>query len=94
MTGARKFGAGLFDAQGKLVKDGDRREVAMRAIRCEASEPKAPAKLFPEDDIFDTWIERARQTWAERQGIPPYKLQIVCSMALIPELSKSKNPTS
>jgi len=82
--GTRQFHAGLFDAQGKLVKDGDRREVAMQAIRCDVNEPKAPARLYPEDDVFDAWIERARQSWAEIQDVPVYKLQIVCAMALIP----------
>ena len=55
--GSRQFHAGLFDAHGKLAKDGDRREVAMQAIRCEINEPKAPARHYPEDDAFDTWID-------------------------------------
>lgn len=83
--GSRQYQAGLFDDKGKLAKDGDHREVAMRAIRCPVDEPKAPASLYPEDDAFDTWIEHARQNWAEAQGLPPHKLQIVCAMALIPE---------
>jgi hypothetical protein len=82
--GTRQFHAGLFDAQGKLAKDGDRREVAMQAIKCDVDEPKAPARLYPDADAFDAWIERARQTWAEIQGCPVHKLQIVCAMALIP----------
>lgn len=32
--GSRQVRAGLFDASGKLVKVGDRREVALHAIRC------------------------------------------------------------
>lgn len=82
--GARNVQAGLFDAQGKLTKDGDRREIAMRAIRCDVDEPKAPARLYPEDDAFDAWIECARQTWAAKHEIPLYKLQIICAMALVP----------
>lgn len=92
--GARKFGAGLFDAQGRLVKDGDRREAAMQAIHCDVNEPKAPASLYPEDDAFDAWIERVRQTWAAKQEVSPNKLQIVCVMALIPDPSKSNKTKS
>jgi superfamily II DNA or RNA helicase len=84
--GSRQYQAGLFDDKGKLTKDGDHREVAMRAIRCPVDEPKAPAHLYPDDDTFDMWIECARQNWAEAQGLSPHKLQIVCAMALIPEL--------
>lgn len=83
--GSRQYQAGLFDEKGKIAKDGDHREMAMRAIRCEINEPKAPARLYPEDDAFDQWIESARQNWAKAQSIPPQKLQIVCVMALIPE---------
>jgi hypothetical protein len=72
--GARQYQAGLFDDKGKLAKDGDHREMAMRAIRCEVDEPKAPARLYPDDDAFDRWIERARQSWAEVQSIPFHKL--------------------
>lgn len=82
--GSRQVHAGLFDASGKLVKEGDRREVAMQAIRCDVNEPKAPAMLYPEDDVFDEWIERARIHWAEMQGIAPNRLQIICAMALLP----------
>jgi hypothetical protein len=82
--GARHFQAGLFDAHGKLAKDGDRREVALQAIRCDVNDPRAPVRLYPEDDIFDTWIESARQNWALAQGVPAIKLHIVCAMALIP----------
>jgi len=84
--GARQFQAGLFDIQGKLVKEGDRREVAMQAIRCGNDEPKAPASIYPDDDEFDAWIERARQNWAISQNLPANKLQIVCAMALLPDL--------
>lgn len=76
---------GLFDFQGKLVRDGDHREVFLQAIRCEINEPKAPAALYPEDDELDVWIERSRKTWAELHGIPAQKLKIVCAMALLPE---------
>ena len=76
--------AGLFGADGQLYKDGDRREVAMQAIRCDVDEPKAPVKYYPNDDEFDIWIEKARQTWARLQDIPAHRLQIICVMALIP----------
>jgi hypothetical protein len=83
----RQVMAGLFDSQGRLVKDGDRREIAMQAIRCNLDEPKAPAHLYPDDDDFDSWIERSRQSWADFSGIPAHRLQIICAMALIPASS-------
>ena len=82
--GTRQVEAGLFDENGRLVKEGDRREVAMRAVRCSPDEPKALARLYPEDDDFDAWIERARQTWAQQHDIAPHRLQIICAMALVP----------
>lgn len=81
----RQVQAGLFGSDGRLYKDGDRREVAMQAIRCDVDEPKAPAACYPTDDEFDTWIENARQTWARLQEVPDHKMQIVCAMALIPQ---------
>jgi superfamily II DNA or RNA helicase len=81
----RQVQAGLFSADGRLWKDGDRREVAMQAIRCDVDEPKAPADCYPEDDEFDDWIEKARQTWARLQDVPAQRLQIVCAMALLPQ---------
>lgn len=63
----------------------NRREIALQAIRCEKDEPKAPARLYPEDDAFDAWIERARQTWVELNGLLAARLKILCAMALIPE---------
>lgn len=81
----RQVQAGLFGADGRLWKDGDRREVAMQAIRCDVDEPKAPAARYPEDNEFDAWIEKSRQTWARLQGVPAQRLQIVCAMALLPQ---------
>ncbi len=83
--GTRQYQAGLFDEKGKLIKDGDKREIAMRAIRCSVDEPKAPAHLYPEDDEFDLWIERARQNWAQKHKVQPAGLQIICAMALLAE---------
>ena len=57
----------------------------MQTIRCDVDEPKAPTRLYPEDDALDNWIERARSHLAEIQGIPALRLQIICAMALIPE---------
>ncbi len=57
----------------------------MQAIKCDVDEPEAPARLYPDADAFDAWIERARQTWAEIQDCPAHKLQIICAMALIPD---------
>jgi hypothetical protein len=48
--GSRQMQAGLFDASGRFVKDGDRRDLVMQAIRCDLNEPKAPARVYPEDD--------------------------------------------
>ena len=67
------------------MKDGDRREVAMAAIRCDPGEPKAPAQVYPQDDAFDAWVERARLHWAELHHLPAQRIQIICAMALLPE---------
>jgi len=89
--GARQMDAALFDARGRLVNGGDRRDVVMQAIRCSVDEPKASVNLYPEDDVFDEWIEHARQHWAELQNVPAHRLQIVCAMALIPERAHPGN---
>jgi len=81
----RQVQAGVFGADGRLFKDGDRREEALKAIRCDVDEPKAPVECYPEDDEYDAWIEKARQTWARLQDVPAQRLQIVCAMALLPQ---------
>lgn len=84
-NGAKKISAGLFDKNGALLKEGDRRDEALRVIRCEPDEKIAPAHLYPLDDDFDEWIENARQSWAAHVEVPPQKLQIICALALLPE---------
>ena len=84
----KNFHAGLFDGDGRLVRYGDRRETAMKAIRCTEDEEMVPANHYPLPDEFDDWIENARQCWAKIQEIQPQKLQIICAMALISKKTK------
>jgi len=60
-----------------------RRDAVMRAIRCTPETPKAPFDEYPDDDTFDRWIEQTRRTWAEKAGILPDSVQIVCALALV-----------
>lgn len=83
-NGYKKVSAGIFDARGNLTKDGDRREEALRVIRCDPDEPVAPVNLYPDDNTFDEWVENARQSWAKYTDTQPNKIQIICAMALIP----------
>jgi hypothetical protein len=79
----------LADAHGRPLDDSRRRDDAMRIIRCFPETPKATFESYPADDEFDTWIERARQQWADQNGLDPSKLQVICAMALIPASTSS-----
>jgi hypothetical protein len=79
----------LADAHGRPLDDSRRRDDAMRIIRCFPETPKATFESYPADDEFDTWIERARQQWANQNGLDPSKLQVICAMALIPAATSS-----
>ena len=56
----------------------------MRMIRCLPETPKATFESYPQEDEFDLWIERARQYWAEKNGLDHAKLQVICALALVP----------
>jgi len=73
----------IADWQGDPLPESYRRDEVMRLIRCLPSTPKAPFEIYPEDDKFDAWIERARSKWAERFDLAPQRLQIVCVLALV-----------
>lgn len=73
----------IADRNGNPLPESYRRDEVMRLIRCLPDTPKAPFDQYPDDDEFDTWIERARERWAEQCHISPSRLQIVCALALI-----------
>ncbi len=73
----------IADRWGEPLPESFRRDEVMRLIRCSPEEPKAPFSQYPDDDEFDAWIERARNRWAERCGVPSSRLQIVCALALV-----------
>ena len=73
----------IADWRGEPLPESFRRDEVMRLIRCLPEEPKAPLSRYPDDDEFDAWIERARNRWAERYGVSPSRLQIVCALALV-----------
>lgn len=73
----------IADRQGNPLPESYRRDEVMRLIRCLPETPKAPFEDYPDDDKFDTWIEQAREKWAEKLNISPQRLQIVCALALV-----------
>jgi hypothetical protein len=64
--------------------DSEQRDSIMNVIRCERSEPVVPLGMYPEDDVFDQWIDRARATWAAAHDFAPETVMVVCAMALLP----------
>ena len=79
----------LADAYGRPLDESHRRDDVMRIIRCFPETPKAPFDIYPTDDDFDLWIERARYQWAKQNGLDPEKLKILCSLALLPASSSA-----
>ena len=73
----------LADIQGRPDESLHRDDV-MRAIRCLPDTLKAPFDIYPNDDNFDSWIERTRQQWAKLNGLELEKLKIICALALLP----------
>ncbi|MFZ5822083.1 MAG: helicase-related protein [Chloroflexota bacterium] len=73
----------IADWQGIPQPESYRRDEVMRLIRCLPETPKAPFNEYPDDDKFDTWVERTRQNWASRFDLEPYRMQIICALALI-----------
>lgn len=74
----------LADAHGRPLDESWRRDEVMRVIRCIPTTPRAPFDVYPSDDEFDAWIERARRQWAAQHNLEPMKLQVVCALALLP----------
>ena len=79
----------LADAKGRPLDESRRRDDVMRIIRCFPETPKAPFDVYPTDDEFDLWIERARDHWAAQNGLDPEKLKILCALALLPAASST-----
>jgi len=79
----RKLYPIFADRHGHQLPESCRRDAVMRAIRCTPETPKAPFDEYPDDDTFDRWIEQTRRTWAEKAGILPDSVQIVCALALV-----------
>jgi len=80
----RRVDTVLADGRGRVLEASWRRDEVMRTIRCFPDTPKADSSSYPEDDAFDVWIERARQSWAEHVGVEPHRLRVVCALALLP----------
>ena len=74
----------LADAHGRPLDESWRRDEVMRVIRCIPATPRASFDVYPSDDEFDAWIERARSQWAAQHNLEPTKLQVVCALALLP----------
>ena len=83
-SGRSRMDTVLADSKGRPLDESWRRDDVMRAIRCLADTPKAPADIYPKPDDFDGWIEATRHQWAARQGLDPASLQVVCALALMP----------
>jgi superfamily II DNA or RNA helicase len=70
----------LFDRNGKIVLDAEQRDQIISRIRCSPNTPISSA--MPEDDDFDSWIERSRQAWCTAHHFVEDDVQIVCALAL------------
>ena len=79
----RRFYATLFDGQGKVVFNSERRDEIMSAIRCTRDEPIASPHMCPDDDTLDRWIDTARDAWAGARGLDAGAVQAVCALAMI-----------
>lgn len=74
----------IADQDGVALNESRSKDEVMKLIRCEPETPIATAEKYPSDDEFDSWIEGTRQKWARKHNLDPYKLQIVCALALLP----------
>lgn len=80
----KKRFATLFNASGHIEMDDERRDAIMQEIRCDQNEPIISVAQYPDDDTFDSWLEIARNNWAKRRDFDVQAIDILCSMALIP----------
>ena len=70
----------MFDRTGKILLDAEQRDHIISRIRCAPSTPISME--MPEDDQFDAWIERSRQSWCAAHNFVEDEVQIVCALAL------------
>jgi hypothetical protein len=70
----------LFDRAGKILLDAEQRDQIISRIRCAPSTPISSD--MPEDDQFDAWIERSRQSWCADHNFVEDEVQIICALAL------------
>jgi superfamily II DNA or RNA helicase len=70
----------LFDRVGKILLDAEQRDHIIARIRCTPSTPLSTE--MPEDNQFDGWIERCRQTWCGAHNFVEDEVQILCALAL------------
>lgn len=55
----------------------------MNAIRCGRDEPLVPPSVYPDDDQYDGWLDRARLTWTAARKVNADDADIVCALALV-----------
>lgn len=70
----------LFDRNGKIVLDAEQRDQIISRIRCMPNTPISSDML--EDDQFDMWLERSRQSWCAAHHFVDDDVQIICALAL------------
>src|SRR5690606_8586256 len=73
--GRNRIDTVVADVYGRPMEESHRRDDAMRLVRCFPETPKASFESYPNEDEFDTWIERTRRNWAEQHDLDPAKLQ-------------------
>ncbi|HEY9709348.1 MAG TPA: helicase-related protein [Oculatellaceae cyanobacterium] len=74
----------LANVHGHALDEARSRDSVMREIRCAPETPKASFETYPSEDEFDSWIEKTRRHWADKNGLDPAKLQVICALALVP----------
>jgi hypothetical protein len=74
----------LADVHGYPLDEARSRDSVMREIRCFPETPKATFETYPGEDDFDSWIEKTRRHWADKNDLDPGKLQVICALALVP----------
>lgn len=79
----RRHYAVLFDQHARILMDNIQRDAIMNTIRCRRDEPVVSPSQYPDDDTFDQWLNRARETWAKEHSYAIDEIGIVCSLGLI-----------
>jgi hypothetical protein len=78
----RRF-AVLFDQDARIVMDHTQRDAIMNAIQCDRNEPIVSPSKYPDDDMFDQWLDRSREIWAKEQSFAIHEISIICSLVLV-----------